>query len=128
MDVHSIDEIAGGLPLLTVGPGTTQADFMTAMRPLGVANGCVASLLRYTGQVPWERHPQDEQVFVLKGAIHLTLLHDAGPEQILIEAGNFVVIPAGVWHHPMPAPEATSFAVTSMVGTEHSVAQDPRAA
>ena len=52
MDVHSIDEIAGSLPLLTVGPGTTQADFMTAMRPLGVANGCVASLLRYTGQVP----------------------------------------------------------------------------
>ena len=127
MDVHAIGKIAGDLPLLTIGPETRPEDAMAAMRPLAAANGCMAYLLRYAGQVPWERHPHDEQVQVLDGAIQLTLLHDSGPETVKIEAGGFVVIPAGIWHHPAPAPEATTFAVTSMAGTEHSVAQDPRA-
>ena len=55
--------------------------------------------MRFSGQAPWERHPDgDELLHVLEGAVDLTVLTDDGPTELRLDAGSVFVCPKGLWH------------------------------
>lgn len=47
----------------------------------------------------WELHPDtDELLFVVSGSVTVEILTDSEPELHHLEAGQFVVVPKGLWH------------------------------
>lgn len=73
----------------------------------------------------WERHPHgSELVLLLSGATELYLQQaDVLTEDtqclILSKAGDYVLIPAGVWHRACPQSPTTLLFLTPGFGTEH---------
>ena len=82
---------------------------------------------RFSGRTPWERHVEsDEFLYVLEGAVEITLLTDDDSVQVTVTAGSIFVVPQGVWHRQLPRPVAT---LLSLIPTDHgpvSFADDPR--
>jgi quercetin dioxygenase-like cupin family protein len=89
-------------------------------------NGGMISVGRFSGQSPWERHPDgDELVHVLDGEVEITVLAEAGPLHTTVRAGSVFIVPKGLWHRQLARQSVTEFGAT--VGqTEHSDAEDPR--
>ena len=75
----------------------------------------------------WERHPAgDEIVMLLSGEVELILRGTQGDETLrLAIAGEFVVIPRGIWHTARPVKPGRMLFITPGAGTEHDA--DPRA-
>jgi mannose-6-phosphate isomerase-like protein (cupin superfamily) len=47
----------------------------------------------------WEMHPDtDELLMVLRGSVTVEILTDAGSELHPLAAGQFVIVPQGLWH------------------------------
>jgi len=47
----------------------------------------------------WECHPQGEELIILiDGEMVLILERDGGEERVPLRAGEFAVVPKGVWH------------------------------
>ena len=81
---------------------------------------------RFTGQSPWERHPDgDEFIHVLEGEVEVTMLADDGPAQITVSAGSVFIVPRGLWHKQVASAEVTQVGATPG-RTEHSELEDPR--
>lgn len=81
---------------------------------------------RWQGRSSWERHPNgDELVHILDGETTMTLLTDGAGEKHTLTAGQFIVVPAGVWHRFETPEGVTVFAATPQP-TDHSTATDPR--
>ncbi len=89
-------------------------------------NGGMISVGRFSGQSPWERHPDgDELVRVLAGEVEITVLAEAGPLHTTVRAGSVFIVPGGLWHRQLARQSVMQFGAT--VGqTEHSHAEDPR--
>jgi len=67
----------------------------------------------------WEMHPKGEELVVcLQGT--MTLNQEIGTEvhQVVLEAGQAIVNPPGVWHTADIEGEATAFFITAGMGTE----------
>jgi mannose-6-phosphate isomerase-like protein (cupin superfamily) len=89
-------------------------------------NGGMISVGRFSGQSPWERHPDgDELVHVLDGEVEITVLSKAGPEEITVRAGSVFVVPKNHWHRQHARQSVTQLGAT-VGATEHSHAEDPR--
>jgi len=75
----------------------------------------------------WERHPAGaELVLLLKGAARLILEQDGVESRHLLQqTGDFVLVPAGVWHTADPILDnndgCTLLFFTPGAGTEHKV-------
>jgi len=69
----------------------------------------------------WEAHPDgDELVCLISGAMDLELEVDGGVETAsLREAGEFVIIPRGVWHTSKVPESCRALFITAGEGTEH---------
>ena len=79
----------------------------------------------FEGDSPWERHPQgDELVQVLAGRTRLTILTDAGPQELEMTAGMLTVVPQGCWHR-FSAPEGVTVLTATPQPTEHTAAEHP---
>jgi len=80
----------------------------------------------FDGESPWERHTKgDELVHILAGETRLTLLSDAGPQELVMTAGMLTVVPQGCWHR-FHAPGGVTVLTVTPQPTEHSTAEDPR--
>ena len=69
----------------------------------------------------WERHPAgDELVMLLSGQASM-LLEEAGGERVveLRNPGDFVLVPANVWHTARTSVATTMLFLTPGAGTEH---------
>lgn len=99
---------------------------MAAMSSLGSLNRCELGLARFSGQPPWERHPDDELLYVLDGSIEITLLTEPDTTQVLLGAGSLLVVPGGVWHRSLVSESVTLLFATSSEGNASSLADDPR--
>jgi uncharacterized cupin superfamily protein len=89
-------------------------------------NGGMISVGRFSGQSPWERHPDgDELVHVLEGEVEITVLTAEGPDQTTVAAGSVFIVPKGHWHRQLARQSVTQFGAT-VGATEHSDAEDPR--
>jgi mannose-6-phosphate isomerase-like protein (cupin superfamily) len=63
---------------------------------------CV-KLARFDGEFIWHSHPQEDELFlVIRGSITIRLRD----RDLVVEAGEFVVIPRGVEHLPVAEPSA----------------------
>jgi hypothetical protein len=73
----------------------------------------------------WERHPAgSELVLLLSGATELYLqqpdeLTQPPQRLVLCNSGDYVLIPAGVWHRACPQSPTTLLFLTPGLGTEH---------
>ena len=92
---------------------------------LGDFNGGMAWLARFSGESPWERHPDgDELLHVLEGEVQVVLLDEDGPLRARVRAGSVFVVPRGVWHRQIAAGTVVQWGAT-MGRTEHSDETDP---
>jgi mannose-6-phosphate isomerase-like protein (cupin superfamily) len=73
----------------------------------------------------WERHPAGEElVMLLSGAATLVLEEDGRERAIaLCNPGDYVLVPANVWHTARTSAPATMLFLTPGAGTEHRPAQ-----
>ncbi len=127
MEARDISAALVGLPELRVSDATTEAEASAALRFLGTFNQCMIGLIRFSGQTPWERHPDDEFLQVLEGSVHVTVLLDDGPFETTLTKGSVFVVPKGRWHRQNPLPCVSLMFMTPMSGTETSRNDDPRA-
>ena len=69
----------------------------------------------------WERHPAgDELVMLLSGQATLLLEEAAGERSVeLRNAGDFLLVPANVWHTARTSVATTMLFLTPGAGTEH---------
>ncbi len=106
-EVKTADEDAAAFPQLTTYDGG------------GVYVGRFAG-----GSGPWELHPDaDELLHVLEGRLEVTVLTGDAASTVTVNAGCFVVVPRGRWHHVAGRPSVALLAVSPR--TEVSYA-DPR--
>lgn len=90
-------------------------------------NDCMVGLVSFSGDTPWERHPDDELLYILEGEVDVDiLLDDGGKESLSLRAGGMCIVPRNLWHK-QHAPAGTKLRfVTSAQGNEESTADDPR--
>jgi mannose-6-phosphate isomerase-like protein (cupin superfamily) len=69
----------------------------------------------------WERHLAGEElVLLLSGVVDMVLESPAGEQVVrLVRPGEFVLVPAGVWHTARTATQTTMLFLTPGRGTEH---------
>jgi len=84
------------------------------------AEGRLVSLHTFTESWDsWEMHPMGaELVACVEGRITLRQKIDGGDRTVVLEAGQAVVNPPGVWHTADVADRATALFVTAGMGTE----------
>lgn len=99
---------------------------MAAAPLLGSFNQCELRVARFSGQPPWEKHPDEELLYVLDGTVTITLLTDSGPSAVSLHAGSLFVMPSRTWHRSLAAERVTVLVATSSQGNESSMADDPR--
>ena len=83
---------------------------------------------RWQGRSSWERHNAgDELVQILEGETTMTLLTDGSGEgeRHTLTAGQFLIVPQGVWHR-FETPEGVTVMAATPQPTDHSTADDPR--
>lgn len=126
MEPHNVPSMLAALPELRVTATTTSAEAAAAMRVLGGFNQCMVGTVRFSGRTPWERHPGDELLYVVQGAVEVTVLLDDGPQQTRLGEGSVFIVPAGRWHRQAPKPVVSLMFVTPAEGTDASWSDDPR--
>ena len=115
-------------PKLVITEATTAAEASAAFPCLAPFNQGGIFAGRFSGETPWECHPTgDELLYVVDGAVEVTILGEAGPEVCTARAGQVVVVPTGLWHRQRPLPEVALLTMTPQP-SEHSDAADPRQA
>jgi len=111
-DLHAHD-LQAALSGVVAGPvGSTEEDAAAFPRLVTFNDGAVY-VGRFSGQSPWECHPDaDELLHVLEGEVEVTLL--SGPKPVLtkVQAGSVLVVPRGVWHRQWAPGSVTLLAVT----------------
>jgi quercetin dioxygenase-like cupin family protein len=128
MVAHDVPAELRRLPLLSIGPEMTEEQAGAAMRVIAGFNHCMVGLVRFEGETPWERHPEDELLHLLEGEVDVTVLAVSGPAQcVALAAGSVFVVPKGLWHRQLARKPAALLFVTSSEGNEASTADDPRA-
>lgn len=116
-------------PKLAITDATTEADAAAAFPCLAPFNQGGIFAGRFSGLTPWECHPTgDELLYVLDGAVEVTiLLEPGGAEVSTARKGQVVIVPKGLWHRQRPVPEVALLTMTPMP-SQISDAADPRQA
>jgi quercetin dioxygenase-like cupin family protein len=122
-----IDAALRGAAPLAISEQTSAAEADAAFRTLATCNQQTLGVMRFSGQTPWERHSDgDELLHALDGAVDVTVLTDEGPRHAIIAAGSVFVCPRGLWHRQQAQPSVTMLFATPTRMTEVSFAEDPR--
>ncbi len=71
----------------------------------------------------WERHPAGPELLVMMtGRMELLIEHDDPArtvESVVMEAGQAVLVPTGLWHRAKVVAPGRLLAITAGAGTEH---------
>ena len=127
MHPEPVPAALASLKELVIGPATTEEDAMASMRILRSLNGCMVGVSRFSGRTPWERHPDDELLYLLEGAVDVTVLEDGGgTAEATLRAGDVFVVPRNLWHRQDARESTALLFVTSEQGNATSDAEDPR--
>ena len=120
MQVHEIESV------MTKPPQWASADGSARFWTPQPFNQGFLWVGRFSGQSPWERHPDsDELLHLVEGETDLTLLTDGGPVTVTLRPGSIFIVPRGHWHRHLARGVVTEYGVTPG-RTEHSTADDPR--
>jgi mannose-6-phosphate isomerase-like protein (cupin superfamily) len=127
MQSYDVAESLQGLAELRVTRDTTEAEAMAAVRVLGSLDRCTLGVTSFSGLTPWERHPDgDELLYVVRGAVEVTVLTDERSVSIRVPAGSVFVVSRNLWHRQHAADSASLLFATG--ATDISWADDPRVA
>ena len=70
---------------------------------VGELNGQYVKLAKLKGEFVWHQHEAEEELFmVIEGTLVIQL---RGQDDVVLEQGEFVIIPRGVEHKPVAAEE-----------------------
>ena len=123
MKAHDLRQ---ALAAVASGTVTTVEEDAAAFPRLASFNDGAIYVGRFSGQTPWERHPDaDELLYVLDGAVDITLLAPDGAAQVSVAAGSAFVVPRGLWHRQLARKGVTLLAAVPD-NSEISEADDPR--
>ena len=126
MKAHDLRAALAGI---SAGEVMTAEDDAAAFPRLASFNAGAIYVGRFAGETPWERHAEaDELLYVLEGAVDITLLTDPGPTQVRVGAGSVFVVPRGLWHRPIQRKRVVMLYVTPGEETEASFEDAPPAA
>lgn len=129
MTAHDITASVADLAELKVTATTSGEEAMASMRQLANFNQCMMGVVRFSGLTPWERHPDDELLYVIEGAVEVTVLDKKGVASVsTVTAGSICIVPAGCWHRQHPQPSVALMFLTSREGNKASWAEIPEAA
>jgi hypothetical protein len=99
-----------------------------ANRRLGNHNDDSVGLGRYSGQSPWERHTNgDELLYVVDGEVDIEVLTDVDPFRGTLHAGSLFIVAKGMWHQLTARPSATIFFVSPPDERAERMREHPRA-
>ena len=119
-------DLAAALAAVASGEVKTAEQDAAAFPRLASFNGGAVYVGRFSGETPWERHPDaDELLHVLEGATDITLLTPDGVARVSVAAGSVFVVPRGLWHRQVARPSVTLLSATPD-HSEVSTADDPR--
>ena len=115
------------VPHLNITSDTTGEDADAAVRNVAKIGNLTLGVMSYTGQTPWERHPDgDELLLALDGEVEVTALTDDGPVTRKLRAGEAFVCPQGLWHRQFAEKSVSMLYGTPIEHGEFSMADDPR--
>lgn len=126
MEPQHVPSAFAGLPELRVTATTTPAEANAALRVLGTFNRCMVGTIRFSGRTPWERHPEDELLYVVQGEVDVAVLLDEGVQETTVTEGSLFIVPGDRWHRQTPRPVVSLMFVTHAEGSEASWSEDPR--
>ena len=68
---------------------------------VGEINDTYVKLVKLKGDFMWHHHDmEDELFFVVKGTLRMKLRENGAEREIVIQSGEFIIIPHGVEHFP----------------------------
>jgi quercetin dioxygenase-like cupin family protein len=112
---------------LKITDETTGEEANAAVHTIGDMGERSLGVMRFSGLTPWERHMGgDELVYVLEGAIDVTVLTEDSEVQRRVSAGSFFICTEGLWHRQRTQPSAAVLYGTPIKTSQHSFAEDPR--
>ncbi|MGD1917578.1 MAG: cupin domain-containing protein [Pleurocapsa sp.] len=127
MHTHNLEALIAHIPLLDLENNPTQVEMESSFMNLGSFDDGSVFLGKWSGQTPWELHPDgDEFLLILEGNLIVTLLQEDCSQEILVDKGTTCIIPREVWHRTQADSPVTLLAI---IGSRHgavSVAKDPR--
>lgn len=112
MKTNNPQAIAKQLPLLEISNSTTELQAIAAMQIFDQFEGQLVGVTHFSGLTPWERHRQDELLFVLEGTVELTLHGEDGLQTSISSAGQVCVVPKQVWHRQRGLPTVKLMFIT----------------
>jgi len=115
------------VPHLNITSDTTGEEADASVRHVTKIGNLTLGVMSYTGQTPWERHPDgDELLLALDGEVEVTTLTDDGPVTRKVRAGEAFVCPQGLWHRQFAEKSVSMLYGTPIDTSEISMADDPR--
>jgi mannose-6-phosphate isomerase-like protein (cupin superfamily) len=123
-----IQRVLAGRSELDLDANPSLEDIRAAFPKLASFDAGDITIGRWSGQSPWERHVEGDELFlVLDGEIEFTLLSDHDSTKVRVPKGSIFVIPRAAWHRAV-ARHATTLTVRACDHGPVSFAEDPRVA
>jgi mannose-6-phosphate isomerase-like protein (cupin superfamily) len=86
-------------------------------RVIGRVNDQYIKVAKLLGELVWHAHDQEDEMFVVvSGRLRIQL---EGEEEVVLEPGQFYVVPRGVRHNPV-AEEEVEIVLIETVTTSHT--------
>lgn len=70
---------------------------------VGELNGQLVKLAKFKGEFPWHKHDREDELFLVVKGTMLMRLRD---REVMVAAGEFIIVPRGVEHQPTAEEEA----------------------
>lgn len=68
---------------------------------VGEVNDAYVKLAKLQGDFMWHHHDDEDELFlVVKGALRMKIRENGGEREVVIQPGEFIIIPHGVEHLP----------------------------
>lgn len=81
--------------------------------------GRLVSVIETSASWPtWERHPAGEELIIQLSGVLTLILDGPAPSSVTLRPGEFVVVPAGVWHTADAEEPSRAIYITPGDGTE----------
>jgi mannose-6-phosphate isomerase-like protein (cupin superfamily) len=105
------------IPGVDIAAELQQVEKHWTPRVVGRVNDQYVKVAKVLGELVWHAHDQEDEMFlVVSGRLRIQL---EGDEEVVLEPGQFYVVPRGVRHNPV-AEEEVEIVLIETVTTSHT--------